>query len=59
MSWTAEKKLKSGDLDWFEFLKVVSHTNITLNSDLKQQYKENGNDVYDGDDLDYDVNDRI
>lgn len=59
MRRTAEKKLKSGEIkDWFEFLKVVSHTNITLASDLEQQYKENGNDVYEGDDLDYDVTDR-
>ena len=58
MRRTAEKKLKSGDLDWFEFLKEVSHTNLTLTSDLEQQYKENGNNVYEGDDLDYDVNDR-
>jgi hypothetical protein len=54
---TAEKKLKEG-LDWMEFLKIVSHTNDSITNELQQQYTENGNEVYDGNDLDFDINDR-
>ena len=54
---TAEKKLKEG-LDWMEFLKIVSHTNDSLTNQLNQQYTENGDEVYDGHDLDFDINDK-
>ena len=54
---TAEKKLKEG-LDWMEFLKIVSHTNDSLTNQLNQQYTENGEEVYDGHDLDFDINDK-
>lgn len=54
---TAEKKLKEG-LNWMEFLKIVSHTNESLTNELQQQYSENGEEVYDGHDLDFDINDR-
>jgi hypothetical protein len=52
-----ETKLEEKKLDWLEFLKIVSHTNVPLTQDLEQQYKENGNEVYDGEDLDFDEND--
>ena len=55
---TAEKKLKEG-LDWMEFLKIVSHTNDSLTDQLNQQYTENGDEVYDGHDLDLDINELI
>ena len=54
---TAEKKLKEG-MDWMEFLKIVSDTNDSLTNELQQQYTENGEQVYDGHDLDFDINDR-
>ena len=54
---TAEKKLKEG-MDWMEFLKIVSDTNDSLTKELQQQYTENGEQVYDGHDLDFDINDR-
>ena len=41
-----------------EFLKIVSHTNDSITNELQQQYTENGNEVYDGNDLDFDINDR-
>ena len=52
----AETKLEEG-LDWLEFLKIVSYTNVPLTQDLEQQYTENGNEVYEGEDLDFDEND--
>ena len=41
-----------------EFLKIVSDTNDSLTNELQQQYTENGEQVYDGHDLDFDINDR-
>ena len=46
------------DIDWIEFLKLVSYTTDSLSQELEQQYLENSNKVYEGEDLDYDVNDK-
>ena len=51
----AEKRLEKKEIDWFEFLKVVSHTNISVTEDLEQQFTENGEQPYDGEDLDMDI----
>ena len=53
----AEIKLEEGKYDWMEFLKVVSYTNDPITNDLEQQFVENGNQVYEGEDLDFDPND--
>ena len=50
-----EKRLEKKEIDWFEFLKVVSHTNISITEDLEQQFTENGEQPYDGEDLDIDI----